>query len=338
MSLILAHRVLHTEPKRKITHEAYFYHKQNIKQKMSHLYCIFFFRYLATGDALNTISFSYRLGHSTVHKIVRDTCQVITTHLMKEMMPTPTEEMWMKIATDFYKMWNFPNCIGAIDGKHIVIQAPPNSGSMFFNYKKTFSIILLALVDAHCNFIAVDVGAYGKDSDGGVFAKSQLGKALQQENLNIPARSTIPNTDIPVPYVIVGDEAFPLKTYLMRPYPGDNLNDRKRNFNYRLCRARRTSENTFGILVQKFRVYNRRIQAFPKYVDNIILSTCLLHNFIKKYDRHTYNYVTSQVDLRGENRPIQNLQLQGGNATTAAFDVRETFTDFFNSDAGSLPW
>lgn len=293
---------------------------------------------MATGDALNTISFSYRLGHSTVHKIVRETCEIICKHLMEELMPTPTKEMWMKIATNFYEMWNFPNCIGAIDGKHIVIQAPPNTGSMFFNYKKTFSVVLLALVDAHCNFIAVDVGAYGKDSDGGVFAKSKFGKALMQGTLNVPATSTIPNTDIQVPYVIVGDEAFPLKTYLMRPYPGDNLDERKRNFNYRLSRARRTSENTFGILVQKFRLYNRRIQAFPKYADYIILATCLLHNFIKKYDCHTYNYVTSQMDLRSGDGQLQNLHMQGGNATTDAFRVRETLTDFLNSQAGTLSW
>lgn len=52
-------------------------------------------------------------------------------------------------------------------------------------------------------------------SDGGVFANSSLGKALHRGSLNIPANSTIPNTDTQVPYVIVGDEAFPLKPYLM---------------------------------------------------------------------------------------------------------------------------
>lgn len=65
-------------------------------------------------------------------------------------------------------------------GWKVTIQAPPNTGTMFYNYKKTFSIVLMALVDAHCNFIAVNVGAYGKSSDGGVLANSNLGKALNR--------------------------------------------------------------------------------------------------------------------------------------------------------------
>lgn len=106
------------------------------------------------------------------------------------MMPKPTEEMWKHIADDFYTIQNFPNCLGAIDGKHIIIQAPPNSGSLYFNYKKTFSV-LLALVDAHYNFIAIDI-AYSKNSDGGIFANSNMGRALQQNNLSIPGNAALP--------------------------------------------------------------------------------------------------------------------------------------------------
>jgi hypothetical protein len=80
---------------------------------------------------------------------------------MPEVMEQPTEERWKETATEFYDLWNFPNCLGVLDGKHVTIQAPPNSGSQFSNHKKTFSV-LLALVDVHYNFIAVDDGSFGE--------------------------------------------------------------------------------------------------------------------------------------------------------------------------------
>lgn len=98
----------------------------------------------------------------------------------------PTTAAWQGIEEGFKNKWNFPNCIGAIDGKHVNIIAPPNSGSLFFNYKKTFSIVLLAIVDPEYRFIAVDIGAYGKNSDGGIYSSSTFGKALERNTLNIP--------------------------------------------------------------------------------------------------------------------------------------------------------
>jgi hypothetical protein len=146
---------------------------------------------------------------------------------------------------DFWDLWNFPNCIGAIDRKHVKVQAPPNSGSKFFNYKHSFSAVLLALVDVRYKFTVVDIGSYGRSSDGGIFAHSKLGKYLETY-LGIPGTSCL------APHVIVGDEAFPLKTYLMRPYPGSQSKGDNENsiFNYRLSRARRVVENAFGILSQ----------------------------------------------------------------------------------------
>ena len=73
-------------------------------------------KYLTTGDGMKTISFNYRLGQNTVRCIIHDTCRVIVRTLIGETMPVPTEAKWRAIAEDFYDLWNFPNCVGAIDG------------------------------------------------------------------------------------------------------------------------------------------------------------------------------------------------------------------------------
>ena len=77
---------------------------------------------------------------STVTGIIHGVCKAIWTSLMDEVLPVPTAEDWATVAKDFKNEWQFPNCLGAIDGKHVQIKAPKNSRSLFFNYKKTYSI------------------------------------------------------------------------------------------------------------------------------------------------------------------------------------------------------
>ena len=79
-----------------------------------------------------------------------------------------TEEKWKDVAGVFEKKWNFGNCIGVMDGKRVAIRKPPYSESMYYNYKGTFSIVLLDLVNAVYEFMMVDVGANGRITDGGV--------------------------------------------------------------------------------------------------------------------------------------------------------------------------
>ena len=85
--------------------------------------------------------------------MVRDVCQALWSTLQPEVMPIPTEETWIQSANAFATKWNFPHCIGAIDGKHMVIQAPPNSGSQYHNYHGSFSIIIMAVTDGNYKFI-----------------------------------------------------------------------------------------------------------------------------------------------------------------------------------------
>lgn len=70
-----------------------------------------------------------------------------------------THEAWYKISAEFDDNWNFPKCIGAIDGKHIIVQGPIHNGSEYYNYKGSESSVLLGIVDANYSFIYVDVAS-----------------------------------------------------------------------------------------------------------------------------------------------------------------------------------
>lgn len=143
------------------------------------------------------------------------------------------ETGWRELAADFLSKWHHPHCIGAIDGKHVQIKAPPRSGSQFYNYKGTFSTILLAVCDANYCITYVVIGSYGRMSDAGVFGSSGLAAALSSKSILIPEPEPLPNSEVLFPYVLVGDAAFPLSNYLMRPFALSDLNYSHRVYNYR---------------------------------------------------------------------------------------------------------
>lgn len=112
-----------------------------------------------------------------------------------------TESEWEEISSDFRDIWHFPHTIGALDGKHIRIKAPSNTGSQFYNFKGFFSIVLFAAVDAHGRFIFVDVGSNGKASDSTIYRDSYLYKSLENGDLNIPKNTElVPNQGNKLPY------------------------------------------------------------------------------------------------------------------------------------------
>lgn len=235
-------------------------------------------------------------------------------------------------------MWHIPNVIGALDGKHITIKAPKDQGSAFFNYKKTHSIVLLALVDATYNFTYINIGMNGRLSDGGVFWESDLAKALEENSLNPPEDKPLPGRNKIVPHVIVADAAFALSTHILKPYPFRNMTKEQRIFNYRLSRARRVVENTFGILANRFRVLLNTIPLKPEKAKIITQACCALHNFLKKEMKNTYlgNDPNDEVDRRY--RFVYSLSRQNyGRPRNEAISIREEFKEYFNG-CGRVPW
>lgn len=139
-------------------------------------------RFLATGDSYRTLAFSYRVGFSVVG-IVKEVCEAIWSCLVGEYMPFPGTGVeghcrGLKEIVEF--------------SKHVTIQAPANSGFQFQNYKGSFSIVLLAVVGARYRFRTIDVGAYGKSSDGGMLSLSAFCRALHHDALDLWAEGAMP--------------------------------------------------------------------------------------------------------------------------------------------------
>ena len=146
-------------------------------------------------------------------------------------MKHPTTVDFLRISEENKRLWDFPNCIGSLDGKHVRIKCSSHSGSMFFNYKHYFSIVLQGLVDDHYIFISIDVGGYEKQSDGGTFQASKLSKLSEKNKLGIPEEK-IPHSNHNLPHVFIADEVYPLKENLMKPYFAQMLNRSQENFIY----------------------------------------------------------------------------------------------------------
>ncbi|XP_011167920.1 protein ALP1-like [Solenopsis invicta] len=205
-------------------------------------------RYLAFRDSMASLHYLYRVGKSTVPKIIAETTEALWHTLQPQVLPPPTLQTWIKIAENFENKWHFPNCVGAIDGKHVTAQCFKNTGSAFYNYKGIFSTVLMGVSDADLRFIYISIGSVGRESDGGIFQNLDFERCIETGTLPLPPPKTLPDTNICLPVVFVGDAAFPLLKNLLRPYSGTNLNLEQIIFNYRLSTARRLIENAFGVM------------------------------------------------------------------------------------------
>ncbi|KAL1437654.1 hypothetical protein MTO96_048735 [Rhipicephalus appendiculatus] len=195
----------------------------------------------------------------------------------------------------------------------------------------TFSIVLMTVCDSDLKFVVVDVGAFGRQSDGGTLGVSRFGKCLEDGKLGLPAPETLPSTNTQALHVFVGDDAFQLRQDFLKPYSGRQISSEKRIFNYRLSRAS-CADNTFGVMVSKFRILRRAINLLPKNVDYIVMACCVLHNFLR--DDAIY---MSQChdDIEQENRGCDGTALISLQSTCwpqlhlSAAATRDLYCDYF---------
>ncbi|XP_058833789.1 uncharacterized protein LOC131691426 [Topomyia yanbarensis] len=303
-------------------------------------------RFLATGESFRSLAFLFRIPQCTISSVVSECLDAIYNVLAPLYLKMPSNESeWKSIAEKFKDRWHFPNCLGAMDGKHIIMVAPPNSGSVYYNYKGTNSIVLLAIADAEYRFIYVDVGCNGRVSDGGVYNKCSFANAMVKNKLHIPQLVPLPQRTTPVPYVLA------LRPNIMKPYSGRGLTSAQRVFNFRLSHTRRIIENAFGILSVRFRVFRNAINLDAAKTRTLTLACCALHNYLsmKNPTNYTPRTMIDQIDENGSVTPghwrnegfgnnFTNLEQESRRyISNNAQAIRNEFQNYFMEE-GEVNW
>ena len=214
------------------------------------------------------------------------------------------------------------------------------------------------MCDAEYKFIYLLCGSSGCEGDAGMFGRSDIFHYLEGNLLHIPRPTNV--AGIVLHYVVLGDEAFPLKQYLMRPYPDSrkvSLPYKEQVYNYRLSRARRCIENAFGILVSRWRIFRTPIIAKVDSVERFIKAAVVLHTYLRTEEPGlpiSQQYVppgfVDTEDLDGSLLPgawrseavgtgVSNIGRVGSDMSERAVtEIRENFADYLISPAGAVSW
>jgi hypothetical protein len=185
------------------------------------------------------------------------------------------------------------------------------------------------LVDADYRFIFIDVGSNGRVNDGAVFRNSTLNLAMENSLLNWPYNA-----------VIIDDDAIPLRNTSLKPYSKVNLTLKQKILNYRLSRARRVSENAFGVLAQRILVFGRPMKVYA--TDLVIKSACYLHNWLRMtsssyitmgcvdyedLDTGTFHEEHWRTERNLGQAPVRNIA--SNNYSTSAAHLRDQYANYF---------
>lgn len=180
----------------------------------------------------------------------------------------------------------------------------------------------------------------GSLNDAGIFQWSDLGQAVNNNLINLPEPRNLPGTNIRCPYYIIGDGAFPLRKYLMKPYTRvHNLSAEEEVFNYRLSRARLQIERAFGILTKKWRILESALDWKLINCDTLVMSLICLHKFL----------ITNEMDMEDPQKryklqryeivnPTDEIRIYLGDNREDAVHMRNRLKDYFMSSYGRVPW
>ena len=272
---------------------------------------------LAHGNSYSSIGPVFNVGKSTVIEGVQDVVNGLY-ELRDEYIkfPETIAEVNASIAT-FAELTYLPNVVGAIDGSHIRVKAPNDSAPDYFSRYQQHDFIIQAIVDGKKIFMDFACGYPGSMHDARVLRRSTIFQ--RAENGNILTQPTVNVTGNDIGPYLLGDSAYPLSPWLMKPYPEGTRDPREIAFNRELSSARVKVECAFGVLKSRWRILLKRFDSGIPFAVRNAVACAVLHNIcIRSGDEWEDEEGEDDCDAGG---PPLNVILDGDN-------IREVLKDF----------
>ncbi|XP_064630215.1 uncharacterized protein LOC135489052 isoform X1 [Lineus longissimus] len=281
---------------------------------------------LATQCELRTICHLFAMSQGSLCMFVRQTCKAINDSLAPRLIKLPTAEETTQIIDGFERRWGFPNSAGAIDGTHIPILAPKSFKCDYYNRKAYHSYNVQAYVDDRYHFRDVVAGWPGSVHDARVLGNSDLYDLGQSGRLFAGVTKNVSGTDLPP--VILGDPAYPLLPWLMKPYPVNaQTTAEQKRFNYMQSRNRMVVENSFGFLKGRWRRLLKRNDFRDIAVPNIILACWTLHNLCEDQGEDFPDHWHGEVRERIEELRVPQVPNREQDNDRYAHRIRNTLAE-----------
>lgn len=285
--------------------------------------------YLASTAEYRTLAHLFGVSNSFVCIVVKDVCDAVNRRLSR-MIDFPQGEDLVQVMECYEKNWDIPMCAGAIDGTHIPILAPQESHADYVNRKGYHSIIMQAVVDCRYTFRDVVIGWPGSVHDARVLSNSSIYKK-GNENKLFPGNLTKQIGDQDVSPFLIGDPAYPLLPWLLKPYPeNNNTTPIKCRFNYCLSRGRMTIENTYGRWKGRFPRFLKRVDMGVTFLIPVTKASCILHNICEMQNNDflpEWEERISSLEVLEEPEACGHNEMVAGDAA----DKRETMAEYFFS-------
>uniref|UniRef100_A0A672H9J5 DDE Tnp4 domain-containing protein n=1 Tax=Salarias fasciatus TaxID=181472 RepID=A0A672H9J5_SALFA len=252
---------------------------------------------IVTNLEYRSIAQLFGVGLSTCCQITQEVITAINVVVRPKYIKHPSSAEFREIVQGFRDRWRFPQVGGCIDGTHIKIRAPSNNSADYYNRKGDYSIILQGVVDHKLRFWDINVGCPGKVHDARVYALSSLCKRG--------------NGGVDVPVLLLGDLAYPLSTWLIKPYQeGPGVTPDQLNFNSKLSSCCMAVERAYGRLKGRFCCLLKSNETHITFISQIVSACCVLHNFCEVHNKEYMDREVEEAEGGDEEGQQQGPQQQ----------------------------